>query len=218
MTSKNGVTRSAEHFVCMCPRKELHKNPDGKIFILKSNGHTNRFSHLKACTSHGDVNHLQHTRVKNFNLKQSSVGDHFQPIMSITEKEKELIAWVKLAADKGLPIETASNLSFRAFRQIKKEHNISEKLFRNTFLVIVELIEEDIEKEMQESGHSSILHNRWAKNSTHCVALIGTRMQRIKTHVKGKAECKEIPTHMLLACLPLGDYREEGMLVRIFFA
>ena len=68
--------------------------------------------------------------------------------MSITEKEKELIAWVKLAAEKGLLIETASDLSFRALHQIKGEHNILEKPFRNVLLVMVELVEEDMEKEM----------------------------------------------------------------------
>ena len=86
------------------PRKNFCKAAGAKIFILKKEGHSNYISYLKFYVSHGNINYLYYTYFENFKLKQTIMGEYFELVISITEKEKKLITWVKLSLKRVYPL------------------------------------------------------------------------------------------------------------------
>ena len=80
------------------PKKEncTNNKEDSKIFIPKKKEFTNGLSDLKTCLSPGSINYLCIMCSDNLQSQQSYIGDLFEPIISKSKIENELIVWINL--------------------------------------------------------------------------------------------------------------------------
>ena len=78
------------------PRGNSYKDKDGKIYILKNAGFTNGYVHLKSCLAGGIEAVLNKLYQENLELKSMTIGDFFEPICVVTEKEEEIVDWITL--------------------------------------------------------------------------------------------------------------------------
>ena len=71
-------------------RGNSYKDKDRKIYILKNVGFANIYSHLKSYLARGSEVVLNKLYQENLELKSMTIGDFFEPICTVTEKEEEI--------------------------------------------------------------------------------------------------------------------------------
>ena len=83
-------------------------------------------------------------------MKQSTMIEHFQLIISMTKKEKEVMSWVKLIIEKGLSLVIVYDASQTTFYQAQEEVNLSKTLVQDAILAMFKLVEDAIRQDMQK--------------------------------------------------------------------
>ena len=105
---KDGTQVAENNLVHECPKEQKCYNAGigSKKCITKSKGYRNGVSHLKKCVSHGDCKHFASEYDSNLTSKQHFIGETFNPRLNISDKESEIISWIELIIDEGLPLRT----------------------------------------------------------------------------------------------------------------
>ena len=83
-------------------------------------------------------------------MKQNTIGNHFKPVVGVSEKEEELVKWIILIVDESQPLSVAESDSCRSFHGSKM--HFGSKMIRVTLLTMTETVEAVICEDMKLVG------------------------------------------------------------------
>ena len=131
--------------------------------IPKSMGFMNPFKndHLESCIADGKIEQLYMVYDQNLESKRLHVaGTFFQPTAErLTSKEMALYDYLRLIVLKILPVCIVGDQEYMSFH--KYNESISSKLMKEVIFKMVDLVDNELEKEMKAAGRGSILHDGW---------------------------------------------------------
>ena len=133
-------------------------------------------------------------------MKQNTIGNHFKPVVGVSEKEEELVKWIILIVDESLPllvVESDSHCSFHG----SKIH-FGSKMIRATLLTMTEMVEAVIGKDMKLAGRGQAMCDSWIKNGVHFVDVFASHDRSVKRTVNRNIESIPVPKIVLLSCSP----------------
>lgn len=100
-------------------------NYHGEMHSKKGKGFTNPCNHLKSCIAHGSLEELHTTYLKNVEQEQNAISNVFIPIVSITNKDREMLEWAKFIVEESLHVCIIKKRSFRSVKD--SEVNIPQE-------------------------------------------------------------------------------------------
>ena len=111
-------------------------------------------------------------------------GTFFQPSAErLTAKELAVNDFIRLVVLKSLPVSIVEDQEFRSFHRYNE--NISRKLLKEVIFKLVELVDDNLRKELKLCGKGSILHDGWTCAGVHYIGLFAcynTGMLKTETH------------------------------------
>ena len=129
-----------------------------------------------------------------------SIHDHFSG-KSLSSDDKAIHAYLNFILAKNLPLCTVQPKEFLALPR----YDIPIRVDKITHVIykIVELVEEEIKKEMQELS-GAILYDGWSCNNMHFTALVVLYCSTTKVHDKNGCHQYSTPRLTLIAISPMG--------------
>ena len=182
--SRSGESTMKTYLVYQCPN-QFCKEKNREIWFQKSVGFINPFNHLRSCIANGDAAHLYMVYEQNRESKRLHVtGTFFQPsVERLTAKELAVNDFIRLVVLKSLPVSIVEDQEFRSFHRYNE--NISRKLLKEVIFKLVELVDDNLRKELKLCGKGSILHDGWTCAGVHYIGLFAcynTGMLKTETH------------------------------------
>lgn len=193
--SARGFTRKdVVHHVFVCPRGRLCKS-GGRIVAEKGAGFSNPYKHLKTCVSDGDIKHLMDAfEQKRAETRVFGAGSSETLVISSTQKEKAMFAYLRIIVLKSLPIGFVTDPIVRSFS--KFDVVFSERKVMSVVFKLTELVEMRIARIM-ENTQGAIIHDGWTHNGTHFFGVFASFMREVPVVRHG------IETNVSELCLPL---------------
>jgi hypothetical protein len=128
--------------------------------------------------------------------------------MAASERDQAICDWIDLIVKESLPMTTVEKTIFRQFS--KHNVNISSKALKEIMFTLVELVEQEIDKEMAAAGCGATMHDAWTKFSVHYMAMFATYMRKVKVVESGIHIMCEVPTCTPLSVAPMAQVDENG--------
>ena len=125
----------------------------------------NGLSDLKECVASSKEIALHKECDENLCMKHNHIGNCFNPVVDVSEKEKELVKWIFLIVRELTPLLVVEIDSYCSFHG-SNMHFIS-KMIRATLLIMTKMVEAVIGEEMELSGRGQVMHDGRKKNGVH---------------------------------------------------
>eukprot|EP00171_Calliarthron_tuberculosum_P005080 IDg5080t1 len=193
--SARGLTRKdVVHHVFVCPRGGLCKS-GGRVVSEKGAGFSNPYKHLKSCISDGDIDHLMEVfERQRAESRVFGAGTPETLVISSTQKEKAMFAYLRLIVLKSLPIGYVTDPIIRSFS--KFEVVFSKQKVKSVVFKLTELVEIRIARIM-ENAQGGIVHDGWTHNGTHFFGVFASFVRHVPVVRNGNE------TYVKELCLPL---------------